>query len=405
MQINLQEPLFQAAIPVLKQIESHGYEAYFVGGSIRDMLLGKVIGDIDIATSAFPAEIQTIFPKHFDVGIEHGTIVVLYQGNSYEITTFRTESTYSDYRRPDQVEFVRNLELDTLRRDFTINAMAVDARGNLYDYHGGFQDLQNKLLKAVGKPLERFQEDALRIMRGIRFASQLGFSLEDQTFSAMCQLAGNLSKISIERIRIELEKMMAGFYLGQTLKSFEQAKLAQTFPQAKTYDYLQGLVWLVERTPNHRGLSPCICWSLLLQGMKVTDSKKQIRLLKDWTLSNRLMNQVVDFLRLDDLLRQRKLDRESIYPFDQEVIDQMLNYLTINNELKFINQIHNLLANLPIRQRQDLAINGKQVMRILNMKKGGPIIGQLLDHVEGMVLRGEIENQTDQLSQWIAENK
>ncbi|MCR8968963.1 CCA tRNA nucleotidyltransferase [Facklamia sp. 7083-14-GEN3] len=405
MQISLQDPLFQASIPVLNKIESHGYEAYFVGGAIRDVLLEKTIGDIDIATSAFPQEIQTIFPKHFDVGIEHGTIVVLYQGNSYEITTFRTESTYSDYRRPDHVEFVRNLKLDTLRRDFTINAMAVDAKGELYDFHGGYQDLEDKLLRAVGLPLERFQEDALRIMRGIRFASQLGFQLEEQTFEAMSQLASNFSKISIERIRIELEKMMAGSYLSQTIPFFKNAKLEKSFPQANQFDYVQGLSYLSHQTRGHQGLSPLITWSLLLKGMEINDEKTQRRLMKQWTLSNRLMDQVVAFLKLNHEIIQQTLTIETIYDYDQVVIDHMYNYLEITNQMATKNEMEELINNLPIRKRQELAVNGKQIMQVLKMEKGGPVIGQLLDQIEAKVIRKELVNQTDAIINWLKNNK
>ncbi|MGF3226195.1 CCA tRNA nucleotidyltransferase [Facklamia sp. P12932] len=401
MQISLEDSLFQASIPVLKKIESHGYEAYFVGGAIRDVLLEKSIGDIDIATSAFPQEIQTIFPKHFDVGIQHGTIVVLYQGNSYEITTFRTESTYSDYRRPDHVEFVRNLELDTLRRDFTINAMAVDAKGNLYDFHGGYQDLKDKLLRAVGEPLERFQEDALRIMRGIRFASQLGFQLEEKTFQAMCQLASNLSKISIERIRIELEKMMAGSYLTQTISSFKKAKLDQAFPQANQFDYVEGLTYLVNQTTGQAGLSPLITWSLLLKGMEINEEKTQRHLMKQWTLSNRLMDQVVAFLKLDHEISQQTFTIETVYGYAQEVIDQMNTYLEITDQMATKKEIEALISNLPIRKRQELAINGKQIMQALKMAKGGPVIGQLLDQIEAKVIRGELTNQTAAIIDWL----
>ena len=177
---------------------------------MRDALLGKDSHDIDIATSATQYEIQGIFPVTFDVGKNHGTIVVVYKKENYEITTFRTEGTYSDRRRPDQVNFVRNLREDTLRRDFTINALALDRLGRVYDYHGGEEDLEAGIIRAVGTALERFDEDALRMMRALRFASQLGFEIEAQTFEAIGQLAPNLSYVSIERIRIELSKLMQG---------------------------------------------------------------------------------------------------------------------------------------------------------------------------------------------------
>ena len=197
MFVSLTDPLFQEAIPVLGQIESHGYEAYFVGGCVRDTLLNKKINDIDIASSARPEEVEGMFPITFDVGKEHGTIVVVVDKAPYEITTFRTEGDYTDFRRPDEVNFVRNLREDTLRRDFTINAMAFDRQGKLYDYHGGVKDLNDHLIRCVGNAQERFLEDALRMMRAIRFASQLDFEIEEKSFKAIQTLKANLQYISV----------------------------------------------------------------------------------------------------------------------------------------------------------------------------------------------------------------
>src|SRR5699024_11149974 len=146
-----------------------------------DCILNLPIHDVDIATSAFPAEIKGVFHKTLAVGIEHGTGLVLHKEESYEITTFRTESTYQDYRRPDHVDFVRSLEEDLKRRDFTINALALDPTGRVIDLFNGLEDLEQRRLKAVGVAEERFHEDALRMMRGLRFVAQLGFDLEEKT--------------------------------------------------------------------------------------------------------------------------------------------------------------------------------------------------------------------------------
>ena len=176
---------FVQAQPVLEKISEHGFEAYFVGGSVRDVLLGREIHDVDIATSAYPEEIKDIFPYTIDVGIEHGTVLVLAgksEAEHYEITTFRTESKYTDYRRPDHVDFVRDLREDLKRRDFTVNAFACDFEGQIIDLFDGLTDLKERRLTAVGSALERFNEDALRIMRAMRFASTLDFKIEEKTF-------------------------------------------------------------------------------------------------------------------------------------------------------------------------------------------------------------------------------
>lgn len=199
---------FQKALPILNKIKEAGYEAYFVGGSVRDVLLGRPIHDVDIATSSYPEETKAIFNRTVDVGIEHGTVLVLENGGEYEITTFRTEDVYVDYRRPSQVSFVRSLEEDLKRRDFTVNALALDENGQVIDKFTGLQDLEQKRLRAVGEAADRFEEDALRIMRGFRFAASLDFDIESATFEAMKSHSLLLAKISVERSFIEFDKLL-----------------------------------------------------------------------------------------------------------------------------------------------------------------------------------------------------
>ncbi|TAS74172.1 CCA tRNA nucleotidyltransferase, partial [Lactiplantibacillus plantarum] len=201
---------FQAAKPIIETIEAAGYEAYFVGGCVRDTILGKPLHDVDIATSAFPAEVKQLFKRTVDTGIEHGTVMILDHGNGYETTTFRTESGYQDFRRPDKVTFVRSLKEDLKRRDFTINALAMTANGEVIDLFDGLADMEQGILRAVGVAEERFHEDALRMMRAVRFASQLGFTIESQTEQAIADNAALLAKIAVERTRVEWEKLLMG---------------------------------------------------------------------------------------------------------------------------------------------------------------------------------------------------
>ena len=169
---------FQEALPILEKIKAAGFEAYFVGGSVRDALLNRPIHDVDIASSSYPEETKQIFERTVDIGIEHGTVLVLENGGEYEVTTFRTEDVYVDYRRPSSVSFVRSLEEDLKRRDFTVNAFALNENAEIIDKFNGLADLDNRVLRAVGKAEERFNEDALRIMRGLRFAASLDFDIE-----------------------------------------------------------------------------------------------------------------------------------------------------------------------------------------------------------------------------------
>ena len=193
---------------IIQTLQEHGYEAYAVGGCVRDSLLGREPGDWDITTSASPEETKKLFARTVDTGIEHGTVTVLLGKEGFEVTTYRIDGKYEDSRHPTEVIFTRNLREDLLRRDFTINAMAYNDTEGIVDIFGGMDDLKRKIIRCVGNARERFGEDALRIMRGVRFAAQLGFSLEKGTKEAMTELAPTLEKISAERIQTELVKLL-----------------------------------------------------------------------------------------------------------------------------------------------------------------------------------------------------
>ncbi len=193
---------------IITILQNHGYEAYAVGGCVRDSVLGREPEDWDITTSAMPEETKALFAKTFDTGIEHGTVTVLMGDEGFEVTTYRIDGEYEDSRHPKEVTFTRNLKEDLQRRDFTINAMAYNEKDGLVDIFGGIQDLRAGVIRCVGNAVERFSEDALRILRGIRFAAQLGFGMEDETRRAMGELAPVLGKISAERIQAELVKII-----------------------------------------------------------------------------------------------------------------------------------------------------------------------------------------------------
>ncbi len=193
---------------IIDRLYEHGYEAYAVGGCVRDMMLGRVPGDWDITTSAMPEQTKELFEKTFDTGIEHGTITVLLNGVGYEVTTYRIDGKYEDSRHPSEVEFTRNLREDLQRRDFTINAMAYNDREGVVDIFGGMEDLEGKIIRCVGNAEERFGEDALRILRAIRFSAQLGFEIEEETCRGIQKLASTLENISVERIQVEMVKLL-----------------------------------------------------------------------------------------------------------------------------------------------------------------------------------------------------
>ena len=193
---------------IIEKIRNNGFEAFAVGGCVRDTLLERQPGDWDITTSAKPEEVKGIFGKTVDTGLQHGTVTIIKNRNGYEVTTYRIDGEYHDGRHPETVEFTSNLKEDLKRRDFTINAMAYSHETGIVDEFGGMDDLANRVIRCVGLAHDRFTEDALRILRAIRFAAQLGFEIEDETYKAISDIAPNLKNVSKERIQVELTKLL-----------------------------------------------------------------------------------------------------------------------------------------------------------------------------------------------------
>ncbi len=193
---------------ILDTLSCHGYEAYAVGGCIRDTILARTPDDWDITTSAKPEEVKELFRRTVDTGLKHGTVTVLLGDDGYEVTTYRIDGEYQDHRHPTEVAYASQLSEDLMRRDFTINAMAYNKQNGLVDLFGGMEDLQRKVIRCVGNPRERFTEDALRILRAVRFSAQLGFSIEEKTQEALTNLAPTLVHVSQERIQVELVKLL-----------------------------------------------------------------------------------------------------------------------------------------------------------------------------------------------------
>ena len=206
---------------IIETLEANGYEAFAVGGCVRDTLLLRVPGDWDVTTSAKPEEVKTLFSHTIDTGIQHGTVTVMMHHVGYEVTTYRIDGEYEDARHPKEVTFTANLVEDLKRRDFTINAMAYNDRVGLVDEFDGITDLENKIIRCVGNPRERFSEDALRMLRAVRFAAQLGFKIEEETKQAIRELAPTLAKVSKERIAVELVKILVSDHPEEIRTAYE----------------------------------------------------------------------------------------------------------------------------------------------------------------------------------------
>lgn len=231
---------------IIEKLQKHGYEAYAVGGCVRDSILGRTPDDWDITTSATPMETKALFSRTFDTGIEHGTITVLLDKDAFEVTTYRVDGEYEDNRHPKEVTFTRCLKEDLLRRDFTINAMAYNDSEGLVDIFGGISDLENKIIRCVGNAHERFSEDALRIMRAVRFAAQLGFEIEEETQKGIVELAPNLKNISAERIQTELIKLLVAPNPGLLRTAYELGITKVMLPE------FDDMMQTTQETPHHQ---------------------------------------------------------------------------------------------------------------------------------------------------------
>lgn len=383
---------FQQAQGVLALLQNHGFEAYFVGGSVRDALLGKAIHDVDIATSAYPEEIKELFPKTVDVGIDHGTVLVLFEGGHYELTTFRTESTYQDYRRPDAVTFVRSLKEDLKRRDFTINALAMDQTGEIIDLFDGMNDLSEKVIRAVGNPKERFHEDALRMMRGLRFASQLAFSIENQTLSAIQAFHPLLKKISVERISIEFTKLLLGKNRQAGLLPFIETECYQYCPELREYGAQLLAFCELPNTPLGKEED---AWALLVYVLAIPKNQ-WVSFLKAWKLSNQLIHRVQDLVNGLAIRLDRELQRKELYILGLEKAESIENLLVFFNQEPAIKKLQTEYQQLPITNRRQLAITGTDLLHYSN-KKPGKWVGTVLDQLELLVLDGDVPNDNQSL--------
>lgn len=216
---------------ILHTLEEAGYEAYVVGGCVRDSILGRSPDDWDITTSAKPEEVKALFRRTVDTGLIHGTVTVMLDKEGFEVTTYRVDGEYEDGRHPKEVSFTASLEEDLKRRDFTINAMAYNPKRGLVDLFGGVQDMEKRIIRCVGNPLERFTEDALRILRAVRFSAQLGFSIEGETLKAISVLAPNLKYVSAERIQVELLKLLVSPHPDYLRTAYEAGITKEILPE------------------------------------------------------------------------------------------------------------------------------------------------------------------------------
>ncbi|WP_420493748.1 CCA tRNA nucleotidyltransferase [Macrococcus psychrotolerans] len=385
---------FKCAFGIIETLESYGYKGYIVGGAIRNLLMGIPVNDIDITTDCLPEQMIRIFERTIPVGIEHGTVIVLVNDFPFEVTTFREDGEYKDHRRPDSVNFVTSLKIDLERRDFTVNAIAAD-KYQLYDYFDGIKHIEDQLIQAVGNPALRFEEDALRIIRALRFMSVLDFKIEQETLENMKESAQYLESVSIERIIIELCKLLSGVNVTRSLKLFFELGINRYIPFFKDmkpyivtqpvllYEYISSYIFLHDQT-----LSQTLP-QLKLSNAEKKNIKQTITLLHHLVEGDRTIEYLLYHFGLDFLKRTLSLARTV------NIENLHINYKSYDE--KSLSEIHD---GLPIHSRESLAINGTILMEYYK-RKGGPWIKDILSITENAVLHNEVQNTKNTLLEWI----
>lgn len=377
---------FVAAQPVLQRLEAAGFEAYFVGGSVRDMLLQKPIHDVDIASAAFPEEVKKQFDKTVDTGIQHGTVMVLDHGLGYEITTFRTESTYTDFRRPDTVTFVRSLSEDLQRRDFTINALAMTYDGEIVDLFDGLADLSAGVIRAVGEAEVRFTEDALRMMRALRFSAQLGFQIAPDTRAALQRLAPNLAKIAVERIRVEFEKLLMGQQAAASLAMAIEDGVVTYLPGQ--LDQWQFDAIMTDLEAQQPATIPVV-WAHLLTRSTLNESE-MTTFMRTWKTSRDLIKMATAVVPVARHIARRDLwTLYQIYDY-RDVLMHVLRLIRTDDAV--IADVDAMFAALPIHHTRELRVAGGQLIAE-QIVQPGPQMGRILKQIERAVVTGQVVNQ------------
>lgn len=433
---------------ILNLLNKNGYKAYVVGGCVRDYILGKNGGDIDITTSALPMVIEQILTekniKVVETGLKHGTVTAVIDKEQYEITTFRKDGDYKDNRHPQNVSFVDDIKEDLCRRDFTVNAMAYNHEDGIVDLFGGINDIENKVIRAVGDPNRRFKEDALRIMRAIRFSSVLGFSVEENTKKAIFDNKELLKNVSVERIYVELVKLLLGDNVLNVLSEYKDV-IAVIIPELKpTFDCEQNNPWHIYNVYNHIinavNYAPkredmrlaALLHDIGKPSVKTTDDKgidhfkthakvgAEIAqsILKRLNVSNKIYDKVTTMIyyhqaveKVDDIRVKRWLSKLG-EEYTRDLFFIRIADLKAHNPQKTdyeIKKIYSLIDELDeIIKRgdafkiSDLAVNGNDLIA-LGYK--GADIGNKLNEILNLVVDDKIKNDKNIIIKYIKNNK
>ena len=391
---------------IISRLEKNGYEAYAVGGCVRDSVLDRVPEDWDITTSAKPEEVKKLFTATIDTGLQHGTVTVVIEKEGYEVTTFRLDGDYSDGRHPDRVAFTSSLTEDLKRRDFTINAMAYSEKTGLIDRFDGEKDLEYGIIRAVGDAEERFSEDALRMLRAIRFAGQLNFDIEGKTFDAIKKLSPNISKVSVERIAKELEKLLLSDnpeYIGLVYETGIFGVIAPEIAELFKAGVIYNSIKAVRRAsyPEKKELYQ-IRTALFLE---MLGADRAARLLKRFKMDNDTINTVKKLIGL--LQRETETSALEMRRTVKEAGHKIMPLLFEARRAKALPDSSKLYENLLARgECTDIAglkINGKDLMEAGIPK--GIMIGQTLERLLELVIENPELNTGEGLLSEVKNNE
>lgn len=383
---------------IIGSLEEHGFEGFAVGGCVRDSLLKKTPKDWDITTDALPVDMKKIFKKTFDTGIAHGTVTVLMDGVGYELTTYRIDGNYSDGRHPDSVSFSKSLSEDLCRRDFTINAMAYSNKKGIVDLFDGRKDLQNGIIRAVGDAKKRFDEDALRMLRAVRFAAQLGFKIDDDTFAAIKEKAKLLSKVSKERIFVELNKSLCGEF-AQNIKMVYTSGLYRYI--GKEFAKLDKNIYnfYPRKFPNKKHMY----WAVFLENIENVEAVKKI--LFELKSDNATRNNT--YLLVKELKNPLPSSDEDIrWSLHRIGADLFCDYIEIlksdKKNVDILDKIDTIENRYSLILKENhayeismLDITGKDLMDIGISK--GPKIGEVLEFLLKKVIENPLNNEKSSL--------
>ncbi|HZG85275.1 CCA tRNA nucleotidyltransferase [Paenibacillus sp.] len=413
----------EGGMEIVRRLAEAGHAAYFVGGCVRDALLGRAVKDIDIATSAKPEAVLELFPNAIPTGLKHGTVTIPLRDWQYEVTTFRAESEYSDGRRPDEVVFIDDVEGDLERRDFTVNAMAVGADGRLVDPFGGRRDLAAKMLRAVGDPAERFGEDALRMLRFVRFAAEYGFAPDERTWAEAKAGAPGLAAIAMERVFGELSRMIAGADPYRALRLLAESELLRWTKERLRLPRELGLAAGVSDDPLPRLArvpDELARWALWFDRMGLGPEEAD-RACKALRTSGAFADAIRRTLGLHAHLRgapeaaARRSWITGALRYGEETSRRWLALAAAAAETepygwaaRYVDSGPLWLAEMSARTLKELAISGADVLAAAEGRKAGPWLQALLQRLLEHTALGELPNEREallaQARVWLAES-